>query len=111
MNISLEQLQKERAQAKKEVELADHLVKLQKNRSFQKVVNEFLLDELAINAASLYGNPGLGETSQKSLENTLIMISTLKGKLQLINTNANAALDTLQGLDEAEEEYMSERGE
>jgi hypothetical protein len=104
----LQQIEAARKEAQEQIDIAEHLEKLQKNRSFNKVFNEYILKELAVNAASLYGRPELNEMSTKSIQNTLTMISTLNDTLSRISTKANEAEQRLVEIDEAEAEYLEE---
>lgn len=108
MTTPLEQIAEARKEAQTHIEIAEHLEKLQKNRSFNKLINEYVLKDLATGAASLYGRPGLNEQSSKSIENTLIMISTLNDTLSRITVKANEAYRTLEEIEEAELEYLAE---
>lgn len=108
MTTQLEQIKEQRQEAKDMIELAEHLGKLQKNRSFNKVINEYILKDLAVNAATVYGRPELNEMSAKSISNTLTMVSTLNETLSRINVKANEAEQLLVQLDEVELDLLNE---
>ncbi len=107
----LEQIAEARTEAKKLVELADHLDKLRKNRSFKALFDEHILKDLPLQAAGMFNRPGNSEIAQDSLEKLLTMVSMLNHTLSTVYTKANQAEDTLKEIDEAEAEYMSEVGE
>ncbi len=107
----LEQIKAAREEAQHVIELAEHLDKLQKNRSFKILFSEHILKELPLQAAGMFERPGNTELTQDSLEKLLTMVSMLNHTLSTIYTKANKAEDTLKEIDEAEAEYMSEFGE
>jgi hypothetical protein len=111
MSTPLEQIKEARTQAKATIELAEHLEKLRKNRSFNAVFTEFVFKELPVRSANVFGRTELTESAQKNINNTLVMISTLNHTLSNIYTQADHARQTLVEIDEAEAEYLAEVGE
>lgn len=111
MTTPLQQIKEARELAKADIEIAEHIEKLQKNRSFQKVINEFVCKDLAARTAAIYNRPEITESTQKSLENTLTMIATLQSTLSQALHQGDAAVQRLEEIDEAEAEYLAEQGE
>lgn len=107
----LDQINKEREEAKEEIELADALDKLYKNRAYKKVFDEHVFKALPANAGRYFNKAGLPEHVQKNLENTLTMVSTLQDTLSTIMVQGNAAHQKLQELDAEEVAYLEETEE
>lgn len=107
----LDQINKEREEAKEEIELADALDKLLKNRAYKKVFDDHIFQTLPASAARFFNKPGQPEQVQKNLENTLTMVGTLQATLSTILVQGNTAHDKLRELDLAEAEYLSETEE
>jgi ethanolamine utilization microcompartment shell protein EutS len=104
----LEQITEARNEAKAQVELASHLDKLRKNRSFNKVIEEYVFKDLAVTMAAAFATPGMSPTAKESVENTLTAISVMKNVLSTIYTKADAAEVMLLEIDEAEAEFLAE---
>ena len=104
----LEQIAEARTEAKNLVELADHLDKLRKNRSFKALVDEYILKDLPLQAAGMFKRPGNSEVAQDSVEKLLTMVSMLNHTLSTIYTKADQAQQTLKEIDDAEAEYLAE---
>jgi len=104
----LEQIAAARKEAKNIVELADHLDKLRKNRSFKALIEEYILKELPLQAAGMFKRPGNTVLAQESLESLLAMVSMLNHTLSTVYTKAEQAQATLHEIDEAEAEYLAE---
>tara|TARA_B110000014_G_scaffold240124_1_gene208003 strand:+ start:1845 stop:2174 length:330 start_codon:yes stop_codon:yes gene_type:complete len=104
----LEQIAEARTEAKNLVELADHLDKLRKNRSFKALFDEYILKDLPLQAAGMFNRPGNSEIAQDSLEKLLTMVSMLNHTLSTVYTKADQAQQTLKEIDDAEAEYLAE---
>lgn len=104
----LEQIAEARKEAKQIVDIADHLDKLRKNRSFKAVFDDYILKEVPLQAAGMYKRPGSSDTAQQSLEGVLTMVSMLNLTLSTIYNKAAQAEVTLKEIDEAEAEYLAE---
>lgn len=107
----LQQINDERAQALEEIELADALDKLLKNRAYKKVFDEHIFKTLPASTARFFNKAGLPDHVQKNLENTLGMVSTLQDTLSTILAQGNAAHSKLKELTEVEAEYLAESEE
>ena len=107
----LQEINKERAQALEDIELADALDKLLKNRAYKKVFDEHIFKTLPASSARFFNKAGIPEHAQKNIENTLGMISTLQDTLSTILAQGNAAHNKLTELSEIEAEYLAETEE
>ncbi len=115
-DYSLEQIDLSIQEASKHAEQAnglyDMLLKLQKNREFKKVINEFYLNEEAVRLTHLLADPAWStEDSQREIVEDLKAIAGLKKFFLKLRQAAAQSTHTLTGLEALREEVLAEEAE
>lgn len=104
----LEQIEESNKRSQVQVDLLDSLVALQKNKDFNKVINEGYLLHEAANKVRCLASPALqGEQEQKEIMNALQGIGHLAQYFSAIYNMGNAAAKSIKDADEYREQLLS----
>lgn len=107
----IQELEAQKEDLRKQVELRDQILKLSANFEFRKVIHEgFLRDDCARNAR-IAGDPGLDEKMQKDALNMALAAGHLQRYLSANVQMGNQAEQTIFQIDEALEELRAEGAE
>ena len=106
--VTIEELEKQRAEAKVSVDTRDMILKLTQNFEFRKIIDEgFIRDEAARNAR-LAGQPGLSELDRNNILNAAMAAGHLQRYLSANIHFGTIAENTIRQIDEVIAEMRAE---
>ena len=107
----IQELEAQKEDLKKQVELRDQILKLSGNHDFRKVINEGFLRDEAARSVRMAGEPTLTPVEKAGMIEMALAAGHLQRYLSANIQMGNLAADTIKQIDEALEELRAEGAE